>query len=729
VRITLALLAALAANAQPSVTTYHNDNAHTGQYLNEILLTPGNVNADHFGWRNFLSTDGAVYAQPLYLSRVAIPGKGLRNVVYVVTSHDSVYAFDADDKTATQPLWMVNFLDAAQGVTTVSQADVGCAVIPELGITGTPVIDPSSGTIYLIAETKEAGNQFVFRLHALDVTTGAERSGSPVVIQPTRFEALSHKQRTSLLLLNGVIYSSWSGHCDLGTYHGWVMAHDATTLAALGVFNTTAYGSGASFWNGGAGPAADSSGGLYVVSANGDINGILTPDSFDEQVLRLAPAPLMTVMDGFTPFNKSALNLSDVDLGSSGALILPDQAGSAAHPHVLFTSGKEGRLYLLDREALGGLQSGSDLAALASLPVLSSSTFGSAAYYNGSIYVAPEKSHLFAFPISNASLASTPSAEAPDTIGKLGATPSISANGDQNGIAWISVINGEGELLAYDAKSLGRLYSSTGLAGAPGYTYTEFTVPTIADGKVFVPSLTGVAVFGEIAPGTPAVTAVTDAAVFSTDSMAPGSLISVFGSKLAPLNAGATSTPLPLSIADVSVTINGITAPLLFVSPAQINAQVPYEVAPGKASLVVRVQGISSTPLTISLKAAAPALFMDSIGQAAAANPNGSGSSPQSAPGPGDFITLFFTGQGPVAAAIDDGDAPAAGSVISATSPVSATVGGVTAEVQFAGLAPNFPGVAQINLKIPQLSSGVYPVLVTIGGVVSNAVQVTVLAP
>ena len=255
---------------------------------------------------------------------------------------------------------MVNFLDPANGVTTVTQADVGC-VIPEMGVIGTPVIDAGSGTIYLIAETKESGNA-VFRLHALDVTSGAEMPGSPVVINPPGFVPLAQKQRTSLLLTNGVIYSSWSGHCDQGTYHGWVMAHDAKTLKLLGAFNNTPGGSGASFWNGGAGPAADADGNIYVVSANGDINGLPSPGDNDEAVLKLAPTQL-SVLDKFIPFNKDALNEVDLDVGSSGALLLPDGAGSAAHPHVLFTSGKEGRLYLLDRDALGGNSPGSLAAA------------------------------------------------------------------------------------------------------------------------------------------------------------------------------------------------------------------------------------------------------------------------------------------------------------------------------------------------------------------------------
>ena len=724
-RSLLALLATLAANAQTSVTTYHNDNAHTGQYLNEVLLTPANVNAAHFGWRDYLITDGAVYGQPLYLSRVKIPGKGLRNVVYVATSHDSVYAFDADDRLTADPLWTVSFLDAAKSVTTVSSADVDCPVIPELGIAGTPVIDESSGTIYTIAETKEPGNQYVFRLHALDVSTGAEQLGSPVEINPAGFNGLLQKQRASLLLENGVIYSSWSGHCDKNAFHGYVMAHDAKTLDLMSVFNTTPNGSGASFWNGGAGPASDAQGGIYVVSANGDIGGILTPGSFDEQVLRLGQAPLMTALDGFTPFNKETLNADDLDLGSSGALILPDSAGSAAHPHLVFTSGKEGRMYLLDREALGGVQNGSDSRALASLPVLSTHTFGTAAYFNGAIYVAPEKSPMFEFPISNAYLSPSPTAQTSDTIAALGATPSVSANGNQSGIVWISVFNDGGELLAYDANGLAKLYDSNAQPDAPTYVFTEFTTPTIADGKVFIPCTVGLALYGEVAGATPVVSAVTDGAVFSPDSLAPGSLISVFGTNLATITAAASSTPLPLSIADVSVTVNGITAPLLFVSPGQINAQVPYEVAPGPASVVARVHGTVSKPLDITLKSAAPALFSDATGQAAAVNADGSGN-PAS---PGGFISLFFTGQGPVVTPVDDGDAPATGHTVWATSSVSATIGGVNADVLFAGLAPNYPGVAQINLNIPAITPGVYPVVVTIAGVASNAVQMAISAP
>ncbi len=369
----LLLLDALTLAAQTSVVTSHNDNARTGRYLNELLLSPASVGAGMFGKRRVLNVDGAVYAQPLYLSRVKIAGSGFHNVLFVATSHDSLYAFDADDESGAGPLWQVSFLDAASGVTTVSESDVGCPVIPELGISGTPVIDPEAGTIYLIAYTKESGNQYVYRLHAIDVTNGVERPGSPVEIQPAGFVPLAHKQRTALLLTNGVVYSSWSGNCDDGTYHGWLMAQDAATLKLTAFFNASPGDSGASFWNGGAGPASDAQGNIFAVSANGDFDGDAALAEYDESVLRFTPAPALTAADQFTPFNKLELDAADLDLGSSGALVLPDEAGSTAHPHLLFTSGKEGRIYLLDRDALGGVQTGADSGALASLPALGGS--------------------------------------------------------------------------------------------------------------------------------------------------------------------------------------------------------------------------------------------------------------------------------------------------------------------------------------------------------------------
>ena len=725
------LFAALSAAAQTSVVTYHNDNARTGQYLSEILLTPANVKPGLFGKRFSYPVDGAVYAQPLYLPRVKVAGKGLHNVLYVATGHDSLYAFDADDNSGAngQPLWKLSFIDPARGIGPVPADDVGCQVVwPELGVLGTPVIDAAAGTIYLIAETKEPGNQYVFRLHAIDVTSGAEQPGSPVVIQPLGFVPFSHKQRTALLLSNGVVYSSWSSNCDLGNYHGWVLAHDAKTLQPVGVFNDSPDGNASSFWNGGAGPAADADGNLYLVSANGDFTAGTGGRDYGDSVLKLTSVPRLSVTDFFTPFNQDTLNLLDVDLGSTGAVLLPDAAGSLTHPHLLFTVGKEGRLYLLDRDHLGRAQQASDRGALASLLVLTHSVFGTAAYFNGSIYVAPELAPVLAFPVAGALLKSMPSATAADSIGALGASPSISANGTRNGIVWIISSDAGGTLRAYDAAHLTELFNSNtqavdGLGG-----FAEFSVPTIAASKVYAGTANSVAVYGKLVSDPPAIATVTNAASYSASAISPGSLISLFGSGLAPDTAAAPSAPLPLSLADVAVTINGVTAPVLYVSEHQINAQVPNGISPGSATVVVRVIGAPSPAFTITVQPAAPGIFTRAQGHAAALNADGSVNTPANPAVVGTIASLFFTGQGPVDQPEDDGDAPDVGTAVAATLPVSATIGGIPAEIRFAGLAPLFPGLAQMNLQVPPLASGTYPVVVKIGGVASNTAQLTVAA-
>jgi uncharacterized protein (TIGR03437 family) len=730
-RILAIVLGACTLAGQPRVVTYHNDNARTGLSPNETLLTPANVKAGLFGKRYLLPVDGAVYAQPLYLPRVKIAGKGFRNILYIATSHDSLYAFDADDESASgsTPLWKVSFLDASLGATTVTQSDVGCTVIPELGITGTPVIDPTSGTIYLIAETKESGNQFVYRLHSLDVTSGVERPNSPVEIQAPGFIPVAQKQRAALLLSGGVIYSPWSGHCDSGAYHGYILAHDAVSLKQVGVFNATPNDSGASFWNGGAGPAADANGNIYVVSANADADGNQAAARLDESVLRLTPAPQLSVAGLFTPFNRLQMDEGDQDLGSSGALLLPDDRGTTAHPHVLFVSGKEGRMYLLDRDVLGGAQVGSDSAALASLPVLNSEqTFGMAAYFNGSIYIGPKDSPILAFKVSGASLASSAWAQTSDTHGYPGATPSISSDGIQNGIVWVVATDDAGKLQAYDASNLKLLFDSNAQPPDVLPSNTEFSVPSIADGKVYAGGTTGVAVYGELASNPPVISAVANAASFAADSISPGALVSLFGAHLAPMTSQATSTPLPLSLIDTSVTVNGVVAPLLFVSANQINAQIPYEVPSGKATVVVRSGGVSSAPFTITIRQAAPGLFANALGEAAALDDDGSANSEASPASGGSVISVFLTGLGPTSAAVDDGAAPSAGETISATLPVSATIGGVAAEVEFAGLAPLFPGTAQINVKVPATVTGVSPLVISIGGNTSNTVQLVTSA-
>src|SRR5580698_1875732 len=350
------LLCALWWPCHVSVLSYHNDLARTGQNLNETLLTPGSVSSGQFGRLFSSPVDGQIYTQPLYLPGVIIPGKGIHNVVFVATEHDSVYAFDADNDLAG-PLWHVNFLNPAQGVTTASATDLGCASItPEVGITATPVVDPSTGTLYVEAMTEESGT-YIHKLHALDVTTGAEKRGSPVEIQASvpgegngntsvPFEPWLYKERAGLLLLNGVVYTAWSSQCDSGNYHGWIIGYKAwsfgvESLQQAAVFTDTPNWNAGSFWQGGAAPVADSSGNIYAVAANGTFDANQGGSDLSESILKLSSSKKLAVADYFTPYNADALSDQDLDLGSSGAVLLPDEAGSAAHPHLLIAGSKD----------------------------------------------------------------------------------------------------------------------------------------------------------------------------------------------------------------------------------------------------------------------------------------------------------------------------------------------------------------------------------------------------
>ncbi|MEO8663155.1 MAG: hypothetical protein ABI693_32155 [Bryobacteraceae bacterium] len=729
--LTTFLFVELALIAQTDVSTYHNDNGRTGQYRFETLLTPLNVKAGSFGKRMSHVVDGAIYAQPLYMRRVKIDGKGLHNVVFVATAHNSVYAFDADDASGSNAgaLWHVSFLDPEKGVTTVPFQDVNCGVIqPELGIIGTPVVDVNSGTIYLIAETKESGNQYVFRLHALDVRNGTERTGSPVVIQPPDFVSRAHKQRGALLLVNGMVYSAWTSHCDRGLYHGWIFAHDATTLSLRGTFNSTPGGNGGSFWNGGAGLSADSDGYIYGVVANGDFDAGAGGSNYGNAVLKLSPAPNLSVAGYFAPFNGDVLNGADLDLGSSGALLLPDEAGSSSHPHLLFTGGKEGRMYLLDRDHLGGAQTGTDVSALASLPFSKNPLLGIGAYINGTIYVGPQYSTLQAFSVAQATLGQAASASATTNTGLIGATPSVSANGTKNSVVWIVSTDENGTLRAYDAVDLKQLYDSNQQTADTIAGYIEFGVPTIADSKVYVGTQYSIEVFGLTNRNPPAVAAVTNAASFATDAVSPGSLISIFGTGLSPVAATASVLPLPISLTDVSVSINGVAAPLLYVSPGQINAQVPFAIATGRATLKVRVSGAESPLTTINVRASAPGVFADETGQSAVLNADGTRNGPGNPAAAQSIVSVFFTGQGSVSSQQDDGAAPA-GLVNATGSPISATIGGTSVEIQFAGLAPTYAGLAQMNLRVPVIASGTYPLVISIAGNASKPTTVSVAAP
>src|SRR2546426_5535919 len=377
-RLTLSLFASLglAAQGNVNVLTYHNDNARAGQNTNETILTLANVNVTSFGKLFSQVVDGYVYAQPLYVANLAIPGKGTHNVLFIATEHDSVYAFDADDNLGANaaPLWQVSFIDPAAGVTTVPTEDTGEGgdLIPEIGITSTPVIALTTGTIYVEAKTKETAGttRYVHRLHALEITTGAEKLGGPVVIQAVipgngdgddglghvPFNPLRQLNRPGLLLLNGVIYLAFASHGDQSPYHGWVLAYAAPTLQQVGAYNTTPNGGLGGIWQAGGGLAADAGGNIYFETGNGTFstnNLDNAANNFGDSFIKLSTTNGLAVADYFTPFDQDVLEAFDLDLGSGGAVVLPEGVGSATHPRLFGGSGKGGAVYPLDRGDLG----------------------------------------------------------------------------------------------------------------------------------------------------------------------------------------------------------------------------------------------------------------------------------------------------------------------------------------------------------------------------------------
>ena len=511
----------LNARADTSVLTSHNDNARSGLNCNETVLTPANVASTNFGLLFNQPVDGFVYAQPLVMTNVTIPSQGVHNVVFVATEHDSVYAFDADDNSGSNslPLWQTSFINPAEGVTSVSSADVGCdAILPEIGITSTPVIDPVSGTIYVEAKTKETTNgmtTFVHRLHALDIGTGAEKFGGPVVIQVSvpgagdgndgagnvPFNPLTQLNRPGLLLSQGVVYLAYGSHCDIDPYHGWVIGYDAYTLALTNVFNTSPNGEEVGIWQSGNGPAADTDGNIFVMTGNGSFDSTTNGD-YGDSFLRLSPTNGLQLVDYFAPSNQQALSDADKDLGSGGVMLLPDAVGSADHPHLLVGCGKKGTIYLVDRDSMGEFNSAYD-NVVEELPGAVGGIWSSPAFFNNTIYFWGANDVLKAFPISEAFISPTPSALGPDNFGYPGATPSISADGTNNGIVWIVENdrfrnNGLAILHAYDATNVAsELYDSVlvNVNQDPGKA-VKFAVPTIANGKVYVGGQYTLAVYG-----------------------------------------------------------------------------------------------------------------------------------------------------------------------------------------------------------------------------------------
>ncbi len=513
------------ASAFTGIYSWRNDAGLTGQNRQESLLTPASVAGSHFGKIFACPVDGYVYAQPLYVPNVTIPGGGTHNVVYAATENDSVYAFDADAQPC-QVIWQVNFLNPNAGVTTVPSADVGTTdITPAIGITGTPVIDPSTGILYVSAETKEVAGSapaYIHRLHALDILTGNEKPGSPALIKASisgtgdganggtlTFDGLTANQRPALLLTGGNVIVAFASHADTDPYHGWIFAYayNGAALPQAAVFNTTPNASQGSVWQSGAPPSVDASGNIFAVTSNGtfDANNATAPKTdYGETLLKLqlntAPAAF-SVADTFTPFNQIGLTASSTPLGSTGVLLLPDQTGT--HPHIAIIGDEAGILYVVNRDNLGGFTQGGPDKVLEILSLPKSIT-GTPAYSaaTATLYVAANYDYLRAFSLSGGTLGAPATSQSAETYPFPGATPAISSNGASTPIVWVLDASGFGAgtpavLRAYDATNLSNeLYSSSQLIGDAAGLAVKFTVPTVANGKVYVGTQGEISVYG-----------------------------------------------------------------------------------------------------------------------------------------------------------------------------------------------------------------------------------------
>jgi hypothetical protein len=520
---------AFAARGQVNVLTYHNDVARTGQNTNETVLTPANVNTNSFGKLFDCPVDGQIFAQPLIVSGMTLPGQGAANVVFVATMHNSVYAFNADTGAL---IWNANFGTSAVTPNNDFGNRYGAYhdTRPEVGIIGTPAIDVAAGTIYFDAFTHE-GSSYVHRIHALNMTNGVEQPYSPKVVAAAvpgigvgssggvlAFDPMANGlQRCALTLAAGVVYVNYTGFADTNPYHGWILGFNATNLQQLTnrIFVTTpnstiaAWGGNAGeggLWMGGNGLLVDSATNLYFEVGNGPFNADSGGTEYGDSFVRLSSVGGLSVADYFTPFDQATLAANDTDLGSGGPVLLPDVVGSTSHPHLIAGSGKSGTIYLLDRDNMGHYNSSNNTQIVQASVSAIGGSFGTPAYFNKTIYYQANGDRLKAFAVTNGAMSSTAIHRSSTSIGFPGATPSVSANGTNSAIVWVldnsanssGTPTGPAILHAYNAYNLTNEFynsSQTGARDLPGWA-VKTAVPTIANGKVFVGAAGALSVYG-----------------------------------------------------------------------------------------------------------------------------------------------------------------------------------------------------------------------------------------
>jgi hypothetical protein len=511
------VICGFAISSATDVTTYHNDNARSGANTSETLLTLNNVNSSNFGKLFTVPVDAIIDAEPLYLSKVSIPGQGTHNVTYAVTENDTVYAFDADAGTI---LWKVSVL----GPHETPSDDHGCGQIsPQIGITSTPVIDRTAGangTIFVVAMSKNSSSAYFQRVHALDITTGKEEFGGPVTVSAKYpgsganshggfvvFDPSQYAERAGLLLLNHVVYTAWTSHCDAGAYTGWIIGYNETTGAKT-VLNLTPNGSEGAIWQAGAGLASDGSS-IYFLDANGTFDTTLNSKGFPQsgdygngflKVSLVNNKPAVT--DYFEVFDTVQESEQDEDLGSGGAIVLPPMTDASGKTRNLaIGAGKDSNIYVVDRTNMGKFNSQNDSAIYQEIDgVLGGGVWSTSAYFNGSVYYGAVNNHLMQFTFSQAKLSTSPTSKSAATFPYPGSTPSVSANGTGNAIVWAIERSGSNDILhAFAATNLATELYNTSQAGNGRDQFgqaSHFGTPMIVNGKVYVGTTNSVAVFG-----------------------------------------------------------------------------------------------------------------------------------------------------------------------------------------------------------------------------------------
>ena len=648
----LLLLATVGLWASDAQYTQRGGVNRGGLYDNEIFLTPQNVNPNLFGSLFNYAVDGIVVAQPLYVPSVNIPGAGVVNVIYVATQHDSVYAFNADTPGSGQPLWRVNFLNPANGVTSVPIAAQGCSGITgftEVGIMGTPVIDATTNTMYLVAKTQESvvingvpSYNYVFRLHALDITTGAEKFGGPSVITASvqhngttvPLNTQNDQQRPALLEANGSIFIAFgSNGCDRNA-HGWLLAYSASTLQQEAVFNTSAGALwGSSLWMAGVGPAADAAGNVYLVTANGNYDVYTGGSDWGDTVLKMTlSGGNLTVADSFTPYNQAMMSQQDLDLGSGAAVLLPQQ--STNPQNLVVVAGKTGTIYLLNRDQLGGYNTIDTVVQ--ELPGAVTPIMGAPVYWNNAIYFAGRNDNVKAFPFMNGIIMTPPVQSAsPYTLTGI---PVISANGSGNGVLWLvrnlTPLSSTTLLSAFDANTLQsnlpEIYntqqnSSRDALGA----VPHFDTPLVANGRVYVATTNSVKVYGLFPELNPTAGNFQSATVNTAIALTAQALNVYTGSAIANVavtfsdgGRGGTFNP-PTAITDANGNAKSSytlpktagTVTVTAASSGYTTATFTETALPGPAASVATVTGFNqSGPVGTTLPAALVAKVKDVYG-------------------------------------------------------------------------------------------------------------------